>query len=163
MRIATRQDLPRIVEIYNATVASRKATADTHVVTVEQRQAWFDAHDAASRPLLVEERDGQIIGWLSFGDFYGRPAYAATAEVSIYLDSAYRGDGIGTRMLAEAIGMAPSLGIENLVAFVFSHNTASIRLCQGLGFEAWGELPNVARMDGCEYSLSILGLRIPST
>ena len=126
MRIANREDLPRIVEIYNSTVADRKATADTDTVTVDERQSWFEEHEPAHRPLLVEKYEGQVIGWLSFEDFYGRPAYAATAEISIYLDKSYRSSGVGSRMLREAIDMAPCLGIKNLVAFVFSHNVESI-------------------------------------
>ena len=41
MRLADPEDLPRIVEIYNSTIAGRKATADTLPVTVEQRRSWF--------------------------------------------------------------------------------------------------------------------------
>jgi phosphinothricin acetyltransferase len=98
MRLATREDLPRIVDIYNATIASRKATADTDWVSVEERLPWFNAHNPTSRPLLVEERHGTIIGWLSFEDFYGRPAYAATAEISIYIDAHHRGAGVGAKI-----------------------------------------------------------------
>ncbi|MBB5321632.1 GNAT family N-acetyltransferase [Marinobacter oulmenensis] len=160
MRIANPKDLPRIVDIYNSTIAGRKATADTQAVTVEQRQGWFDRHNPDRRPLLVEEDKGRVIGWLGFEDFYGRPAYGATAELSIYLDPAYRGTGLGSRMLQEAIDRAPSLGLHNLVAFVFSHNAESIRLFEKFGFQTWGELPDVACMDEREYSLTILGLRV---
>lgn len=160
MRLADPEDLLRIVEIYNSTIAGRKATADTLPVTVEQRRSWFDRHSPDRRPLLVEEDGERVIGWLGFEDFYGRPAYGATAELSIYLDPAYRGTGLGSHMLREALKRAPSLGLKNLVAFVFSHNTESIRLFKKFGFQSWGQLPDVACMDEREYSLTILGLRL---
>src|SRR6266581_575295 len=41
-RTATRNDLPQIVEIYNSTIPSRIATADTEPVSVESRVHWFE-------------------------------------------------------------------------------------------------------------------------
>ena len=43
-------------------------------------------HQPETRPLwVVESEQGEIQGWLSFSNFYGRPAYSGTAELSIYL------------------------------------------------------------------------------
>lgn len=159
MRSATRQDLPRIVEIYNAAIPGRMATADTEPVSVESREAWFAAH-GPRRPLLVQEADDGIVGWLSFRDFYGRPAYRRTAEVGVYLDPAAQGQGLGGVMLGEAVAMAPGLGLDTLLAFVFAHNAPSLRLFEARGFARWGLLPDVAEMDGQRYSVAILGLRL---
>src|ERR1700761_4744338 len=87
-RDATLDDLPAIVAIYNSTVPSRQVTADLEPVSVESRLGWFQAHGPEKRPLWVVEGEGRVIAWLSFSDFYGRPAYSHTAEVSIYLDEA---------------------------------------------------------------------------
>ena len=90
-RDAEQQDLPRIVAIYNTTIASRMVTADTSSVSVESRQKWFDEHSPSKRPLwLVEDENNSILGWVSFQSFYGRPAYDATVEISIYLDEQQR-------------------------------------------------------------------------
>jgi phosphinothricin acetyltransferase len=56
--------------------------------------------------------------------------------------------------------MTPSLGIKTLIGYIFSHNEPSLRLFRSFGFEEWGKLPNIADMDGKEYSLSIVGKRI---
>ena len=90
IRDAVRDDLPYIVDIYNSTIESRMVTADLEPVTVEERVAWFDAHTSDKHPLWVVERDSQIVAWFSFQPFYGRPAYDATAEISIYISEAYR-------------------------------------------------------------------------
>src|SRR3977135_4714948 len=75
-------DLPQIVEIYNSTIPSRIATADTEPVSVESRVHWFEEHTPDRRPLWVVEDAGRVAAWLSFSTFYGRPAYAKTAELS---------------------------------------------------------------------------------
>ncbi|WP_207264699.1 GNAT family N-acetyltransferase [Desulfovibrio sp. Huiquan2017] len=157
MQPATEQDLPRIVEIYNSTVPTRIATADTEPVSVESRRAWFNGHTPGKRPILVERLDGEVAAWVSFESFYGRPAYERTTEISIYIAPEHRRQGLGRRLLAEALGMAPELGIRTVAAYIFSHNEGSIRLFRSFGFEEWGKLPDIAEMDGKRYSLSILG------
>lgn len=81
-RPATRSDLEQIVEIYNSTIPSRMVTADAEPVSVESRVPWFEEHRPDIRPLWVVEGERRILAWLSFSSFYGRPAYAKTAEVA---------------------------------------------------------------------------------
>ncbi|AGW89928.1 MULTISPECIES: GNAT family N-acetyltransferase [Cupriavidus] len=161
LRIAEPRDLPGIVAIYNSTVPSRMVTADTEPVTVASRQAWFDAHQPGRRPLWVcEDADGQMAGWMSFSDFYGRPAYGGTAEVSIYLDTQRRGQGLGRYLLQQAIDHAPQVGVNTLLGFIFGHNAPSLGLFEAMGFTRWGDLPRVAVLDGVERDLIILGRRV---
>ena len=160
LKIAEKEDLERIVEIYNAAVPTRNSTADTTEVSVEEKRAWFEAHKPERRPILVHKENGEVVAWVSFEEFYGRPAYDNTAEISIYVDPIFCSKGLGSRLLKEALSISLSLGIKKLVAYIFSHNEPSIRLFEKYGFEHWGRLPDIAEMDGKEYSLSILGLRL---
>ncbi|PLP97589.1 GNAT family N-acetyltransferase [Cupriavidus pauculus] len=161
VRLATRDDLAGIVEIYNSTVPSRMVTADTEPVSVASREAWFAAHQPERRPLWVcEAADGRMAGWVSFSDFYGRPAYGATAEVSIYLHEDFRGQGLGRFLLDEAIAHAPRVGVDTLLGFIFGHNAPSLALFERHGFSRWGDLPRVAVLDGIERDLVILGRRL---
>jgi len=160
-RHATQDDLPRIVEIYNSTIDSRQSTADTEPVTVEDRQAWFDRHNPDARPLMVlQDQQQEVVAWFSFESFYGRPAYQNTVELSIYIDPAMRGQGMGKTVMTEALAQAAHLNIKSIVGFVFAHNTPSMRLLTNFGFEQWGLLPDVAEMDGNSYSLAILGRKL---
>ena len=158
---ATLQDLPKIVEIYNSTVASRMVTADTEPVSVESKRNWFKAHSPDKRPLwVIKDESNNVVGWASFESFYGRPAYNATVEISIYLDPLYRGKGIGRQVLQRCIAVSPNLGIKTLLGFIFAHNEPSLKLFRRVGFEEWATFPNVAILDGIERSLKILGKRV---
>jgi len=159
-RLATREDLERIVEIYNSTIPSRMVTGDTEPVPVAAREAWFAEHDPVTRPLWVAEEGCLCIGWLSLSSFYGRPAYSATVEVSLYVDQNHRGRGVGSYLLSEALAVAPRIGIETLLGFIFGHNEPSLSLFHRFGFAQWGCLPRVARMDGIERDVVILGRRV---
>lgn len=160
-RNAELDDLTKIVEIYNSTIASRMVTADTDLVSVESRYEWFNEHSPGRRPLwVIKSSSNDIIGWVSFQSFYGRPAYDITAEISIYLEVDQRGKGLGKEILKYCIDYAPKLGIKNLLGFIFSHNEPSLRLFQKFDFERWGTLPNVAMLDGIERGLVIMGKRL---
>lgn len=159
-RDATIKDLPRIVEIYNSTVSGRMVTADTEPVSVESRINWFNEHEPAKRPLWVVYADEEMIGWVSFQSFYGRPAYQGTAEISIYLDQKIRGKGFGEKILQHAMDSCAKLGIKTLLGYIFAHNEPSMRLFRNKGFEDWGVFPRIAVLDNIERDLIIVGKRI---
>ncbi|MBD2343584.1 GNAT family N-acetyltransferase [Anabaena subtropica] len=160
IRHATTTDLPAIVAIYNAAIPSRMATADLEAVSIESRIAWFQGRSPSLRPLWVIEQEGVIAGWLSFQSFYGRPAYASTAELSIYIAPGFHRCGLGKQLLAKAIHESPNLGLKTLLGFVFAHNQPSLKLFETFGFQKWGYLPQIAELDGVERDLVIMGLRI---
>lgn len=161
-RQATREDLPSIVKIYNATIPSRMVTADLEPVSVESRVGWFEQHKPDFRPLWVATHDARIAGWLSFSTFYGRSAYDKTAELSVYIGESFRNRGLGSYFLAQAIAHAPSIGVDRLIGFVFGHNRPSLQLFAKFGFARWGELPGVTLLDGVERDVIILGRRAES-
>jgi len=161
LRHATLDDLPVIVDIYNSTIPSRMVTADTEPVSVRDRLDWFHAHNPERRPLWIAELGGAVCGWAGLQDFfYRRPAYHATAEVSIYLHEAFRGKGLGKQILAKVMAECPRLGVDTLLAFVFGHNEPSLRLFSGLGFEKWAHLPEIAELNGIKRDLVILGRKM---
>jgi phosphinothricin acetyltransferase len=160
LRLATLDDLPAIVAIYNSTIAGRMVTADLEPVSVESRLPWFHAHQPARRPLWVAKQDGRIVAWISLSDFYGRPAYNGTAEVSIYLDESVRGQGMGSQLLQYVLETAPQFGVHTLLGFIFGHNVPSLKLFQRFGFASWAHLPEVAQLDGVARDLIILGRKL---
>jgi phosphinothricin acetyltransferase len=153
------ETLPWIVEVYNSTIAGRMVTADTHPVTVEEKTAWFQEHHG-KRPLWIVEAEGKPIGWASLQDFYGRPAYSITAEISIYLEEGSRGKGWGRQVLQAVTDRCAGLGIHNLVGYIFEHNLPSLKLFEQAGFERWARLPDIAVLDGITRSLVIVGKRV---
>ena len=156
IRLATSADLPAIVAIYNATIPTRLSTADLEPVSVVSRRPWLARHDPNRRPIWVLEQAG-IAGWLSLEDYKTRAAYSITAEVSIYIDAGQRRKGHARTLLRHSIEQAPRLELERLVAVVFGHNEASIALFESEGFERWGLLPGVTRLDGVAADIVILG------
>jgi len=160
IRDATEKDLPTIVAIYNAAIATRMSTAQLDPVSVEQRLPWFREHSAEHHPLWVAEADDCVAGWLSFHSFVTRCAYRGTAEISVYVHEDFRRRGVGRSLLERAIGWSTALEITALVGLIFGHNRPSLELFQRAGFERWGLLPRVARVEDIERDLVIVGRHI---
>jgi L-amino acid N-acyltransferase YncA len=164
-RDAVDSDLPRVVEIYNHAVASRKCSCDLEPTTVEARRPSFQTHTPHHRPFWVAEDSNKleqgVVGYLGFFHFMNeRPGYFITADLAIYLHPQYQNKGLGSYLLSQAIERAPSLGIETLTATIFASNDASIRLFERKGFEHWGFMPRIARLEGIEKDLVLVGRRL---
>ncbi|MBW4660155.1 MAG: GNAT family N-acetyltransferase [Drouetiella hepatica Uher 2000/2452] len=170
IRDAQESDLPAIVEIYNAAIPTRIATADLEPITVESRYLWFKQYHPDKRPLWVlevaneggkNEEDKEIAAWISLTSFYaGRPAYSATAEISIYIAPQHQRQGYGKHLIKRLIEFCPQLGVTTLLAMYFDHNIGSQRLFEGLGFQPQGHLTNIAILDGQQRGLIIAALRV---
>lgn len=160
IRDAVEADLPAIINIYNVAITTRMSTAQLEPVTVESRRRWLSEHSPERHPFWVLEIDRRVVGWLTIKDFLPRCAYAGTVEVSVYVDQKFRRRGVARALLGKAIACASSLGVTAMVGLIFAHNEPSLRLFEQLGFERWGQLPRVARLDGVERDLTIMGRHI---
>src|SRR4029453_4327659 len=94
--------------------------------------------------------------------FYGgRPAYDSTAEVSLYIATAYQRRGIGRRFKQWVIEQCPRLGVTTLLSMHFDHNEATRQINERLGFQQVGYLNEIAEGQGQKRGLVIWALRIP--
>ena len=160
IRDAVETDLPAIIKIYNAAIATRMATAQLEPVTLESRRRWLKDHSPDRHPFWVLEIGGKIAGWLTLKPFLPRGAYRGTDEVSVYVDEKFRRRGVARMLLEEAIVRAPSLQIRAMVGLIFAHNQPSLKLFEQVGFEKWGLLPRIARLDQDERDLTIMGRHV---
>ena len=103
------------------------------------------------------------MGWTSLSPYRrGRGALRHTAEISYYVDIAYRQQGVATALISYAIDLCETLDLRTFVAILLGDNVASIGLLKKLGFEAWAKLPAVADFEGREVDHVYYGLRVPA-
>jgi len=161
IRLAQPDDLPTIVNIYNQSIPSQQSTADTELVQVEDRKAWFEEHLPDKYPIFVAEIDDQVAGWCSLSAYRpGRMALRFTAEISYYIASEHQRKGIGKALIQHAISACPTLQLKSLIAIILERNTASQNILKKMGFEKWGHLPQVADFDGEETGHVYYGMRM---
>ncbi|MFR6332322.1 MAG: N-acetyltransferase family protein [Eisenbergiella sp.] len=88
-------------------------------------------------------------------------AYAATVELSVYVDHEYRGRKIGDALMEELLRIAKENGeVHAIISVITADNAASIRLHEKFGFQFCGITREVGRkfgrwLDAAFYQLNI--------
>jgi L-amino acid N-acyltransferase YncA len=144
VRAGEPSDAAAIAAIYNEGIEGREATFETRPRTPSDVEGWF----GAEYPLLVADLDGAVAGWARLAPYSERPAYRGVAECSVYVASARRGQGIGTRLLAALTEDAERRGFHKLLGKLFPANAASVALVRRAGFRDVGMHRRHARLDG---------------
>lgn len=164
IRLAALDDLDRITEIYNQAIESKRATADLLTFTPEQKKPWLLSHIENRRtPLHVFADKGTVVGFCYLSAYRpGRQALESIAEISYFVDLNHHRQGIASKLVQHALGMARKLEYKNLLAIVLSCNDSSVALLKKYGFVHWGTLPDIVYIDNNIYSHFYygLGLRI---
>ena len=146
-RLATTDDAAAIAAIYNDGIADRVATFETEPRTAQQIAAQL-ADKGERYPMVVVERDGQVIAWASARAYRARPAYAGVAEHSVYVARAARGSGAGRVALDALCDVYAARGFHKLVSRIFPENTASLALHERCGFRVVGVYRRHGMLDG---------------
>lgn len=147
----------KVKQIYESGIATGIATFETQAPTWEK---WTLAHLKFGR--LVAIQDKKVVGWAALSPVSDRCVYGGVAEVSVYVDPLFKGQGIGKRLLRSLIAESEENGIWTLQASIFSENEPSLRLHQGVGFRVIGYRERIGKLWG-EWKDNILLERRSST
>lgn len=142
IRPATVNDLEEILAIYNDAIVNTTAVYSYHAQTLEDRKAWFEQKQADGYPVIVFEIEGHVAGFATFGPFRAWPAYKYSIEHSVYVNTDYRKQGIGRKLLQAIIDLAKAGEYKTLVAGIDAANDKSIWLHEKLGFTHSGTVRN---------------------
>ena len=147
IRKAVITDIRAITAIYNEAILNTTATFDTETKTVENRKEWFLNRDE-NFPVIVAEKNNEIVGFASLNRWSDRKAYDITAENSLYIDAKYRNQGIGKKLLEVLIGIGKETNLISILARISEGNEQSIYLHELNGFEKVGTMKKVGRKFG---------------
>lgn len=90
-----------------------------------------------------------------------RECYAGIAEVSVYVDRAFRRQGAGRMALSKLIALAEAAGFWKLLSRIFPENHASRSLIRSLGFREVGLYEKHGALDGVWKDVVIVERLIP--
>lgn len=141
VRAGAEQDLPGVAAIYTHYVLNTTITFNTEVRTPAEWRDRFRAnvaegpHDLVVATGLADE----VIGYAETLTFRDKPAYARSAELSIYVAPDALGAGVGTALM-DALVRRASERFHRLFAIVALPNDASVAFHQRHGFVHRGTL-----------------------
>lgn len=138
-----REHWDQVKKIYLDGIATGNATFQMEAPMWEE---WDESHTANCR--LIAAIDNQVVGWSALSPVSGRCVYAGVAEVSIYIHSDYKGNGIGHTLLQALINSSEENGYWTLQAGIFPENSASLALHKKNGFREVGFRERIGKMNG---------------
>lgn len=142
-------DLAAVHAIYAVEVERGTASFELEPPAIDELARRREAVVGRGLPYLVAESGARVAGYAYAGVYRPRPAYASTAEVSVYVDGAFRRRGIGARLLDALVERAADAGLRQLVAIIGdSAHVASIALHERAGFRHVGTLADVGFKHG---------------
>jgi RimJ/RimL family protein N-acetyltransferase len=129
-------------------------TTDAWRSVSEERRYLRAARRHPDAAVFVAEMDGAVVARLSLARD-PHPSSRHVADLGIMVAASHRGQGIGRRLLEEAVGWARVSGITKLELHVFPWNEPALRLYESFGFEREGYRKQHYERDG-EYVDAIL-------
>ena len=106
--------------------------------------------------ILVAEAGGEPVGQLGL-----HLARYGAADLGMVVAPSWRGRGVGTALMAEAVERARAAGAHKIALQVWPHNAAAIALYERFGFQREGYLTrHYRRRSGELWDAVIMGLRL---
>ncbi len=97
---------------------------------------------------IVAVIDNKVVGWLALSPTSTRDCYKGVCELSVYIDSDYRGKGIGNMFMEAVVESSEAAGVWCLYSSTFPENKASIALQKKFGFREIGYREKVSEQHG---------------
>ena len=124
----------------------------------EEREFIQRCNSSDNNLYLVAEAEGVIIGLLTM-IAQDRRAVRHAPELGISVRQAWRGRGVGTALLEQALDWAnASPAVRRVELHVFARNTRAIQLYERYGFQVEGVRRKAANKDGEDIDDLIMGL-----
>ncbi len=144
IRNSQEEDVGQVHSIYRHHVLHGTASFEEEPPSVEELMRRRGNVLDRGLPYLVAEVDHQIGGYCYAVPYRSRSAYRFTVEDSVYVDHRWNRRGIGQMLLSALIARCEMGEWRQMVAVIGdSHNAASIRLHQRVGFRLVGTLQAV--------------------
>lgn len=150
------EDWDQVKLIYQKGIDTGNATFQTSAPSWED---WDKSHLASCR--IAMQEDSKVIGWAALTPVSSRCVYAGVAEVSVYVDPAHSGKGIGLNLLNELVRQSEAEGIWTLQAGIFPENAASLSIHEKAGFKILGTREKIGKQNGIWRDTVLLERRSP--
>ncbi len=155
VREATAADVDTLVDMLVEVAGEGRWIGTEAPVDVERRRQRMAADvDAEDVIVLIAEVDGEPVGQLGL-----QLARYGVADLGMLVAAGWRGRGVGTALMAEAVRRAREAGAHKIALQVWPHNTAAIALYQRFGFQREGYLRrHYRRRSGELWDAVVMGL-----
>ncbi len=145
------RDATRCAEILAPYAGGPETFLDRAPSVAEMRTAI--GHTTATHPWVVAERDDLVVGYAYAGPHRTRPAYRWAAEVSVYVDPAFRRQGVGRTLYEDLLVRLRDRRLHVALAGISLPNPGSVALHEAVGFTPVGVFRDIGWKAGAWRSV----------
>lgn len=147
IRLAAQDDGSRLAEIYRPAVEQTGVSFE-EIAPDGPEMSRRIAQVLERTPWVVAEDGSAILGYAYATRHRERPAYAWSAEVSIYVDTTRQRSGVGRRLYATLFELLRLQGYQSAFAGIVQPNPVSSGFHRAMGFADVGIYRNVGYKSG---------------
>jgi phosphinothricin acetyltransferase len=180
IRTVRAEDLDRIINLLNREVMGGVNIFRFAPLDAEAARRWWKLHGSGRYQALVAEHPGtpgehpgtpgehphdrdtgspQVVGWAAFAPHSAYEGYDRTAEISVWVDAPFRGQGIGKVLMRALLATCHERNLRTIVSRIEASNLASLRLHDSIGFTHVGVLKDVGEKFGRSLDVVLMQYR----
>ena len=169
LRMATPDDAPALLKIYEPYVLDTTITCEYEVPSVEEFAGRI-AHTLERYPYLVVELGSRPVGYAYVSPLNSRQAYDWSVETSIYLAPETRHMGVGRKLHDALKACVEAMGMTNMCALIavphggddeyLTHNSRDFHA--HMGYRLVGAFDRCAQKFGRWYDMCWMELELQS-
>ena len=180
IRTVRADDLDHVINLLNREVMGGVNIFRFAPLDAEAARRWWKLHGSGRYQALVAEHPGtpgehpgtpgehprnrdtgspQVVGWAAFAPHSAYEGYDRTAEISVWVDAPFRGQGIGKVLMRALLATCHERNLRTIVSRIEASNLASLRLHESIGFTHVGVLKDVGEKFGRSLDVVLMQYR----
>ena len=161
IRMATLEDAPAMISIYEPYIIGTAITFEYETISVETMQGRMEVVQKQF-PWLVYELEGRVVGYAYCSRFKERAAFDWDCECSVYIDEKEHRKGIATALYTKLFELVTRQGYYNIYALITYSHENSVALHKKFGFTEVGVYKKTGYKMGKWWDLLVMEKKIHS-
>ena len=155
-RCSTPEDAEALASCVDAVARERRYLGNTSGFSAEQTRSFITSFRDSAGIQIVVLADAGIVGWCDVTPvpFEGM---GHVGRLGMGLLPAFRGQGLGGRLVREALSQVFAQTLKRVELEVFASNKIAIRLYEREGFMIEGRKRGARFLDGAEDDILVMG------
>ncbi len=141
------EDIENFLATVDVVARERKYIARLEAPPIEQVRGFIQRNIEKGVPQFIAVDDRQVVGWCNIPPM-AREVAAHVGDLFMGVLPAWRGRGLGERLLHEALAAADAFGYLRIELGVFASNTNAAALYRKAGFVEEGTKRRAVLIDG---------------
>lgn len=153
IRLATDADAPSVAEIY-APYCNHTAISFEEIAPTAGEMAKRIRTISSTRPWIVLEDDGAVVGYAYASPHNERAAYRWSVSTAIYISALHQRRGAGRALYTTLFDVLRHLGYFTATAGITLPNAASVGLHEAFGFALVGVYRDIGHKMGAWHDVA---------